>query len=129
MTITKENKIISKLPISISMAKQFKTCDGLIWNQVKLKLIEPVYLNPVPEDIVQTFLYLFNNNEGKGIYVHILKNKIKDWIVFCNESKSLITLDEQEIITKLKIFIEGLLKKPKQNFNLMFYINLGNYPT
>lgn len=137
MTNTKENKIynnpnkiISRLPININTSKQLKTCFGLIGNQVKLKLIEPVYLHPESEDIVQTFLYLFNNNEGKGVFVQIIKNKIKDWIVFCNESKSLITKDELDIANKFKIIIEGLIKKPKPNLNLnlMFFINLGNYP-
>ena len=39
------NKIIAKLPISIQFTEQNKACNGVIGNQVKLKLIEPVYFN------------------------------------------------------------------------------------
>jgi len=85
------NKIIAKLPIKVNYTEQIKLCNGLIGNQIKLKLIEPVYINPIPEDIVQTFLFMFNNNEGNGVFVNIHKNKIKDWIIFSNPDKSSIS--------------------------------------
>jgi len=121
------NKIIAKLPININLTSQMKNCKGLVGNQVKLKLIEPVYLNSIPEDIVQTFLFMYNKNEGKGIFVNINKNKIKDWIVFNNPTKSAISKDELDLANKLKKLFEGLLKKIT-NINSMCFINLGNYP-
>ncbi len=120
------NKIISKLPIEINGNKSSKSCDGIIGNQIKTKLIEPIYLNSKPEDIVQTFLYLFNNNEGKGIYINIIKNKIKDWIVFNNKNQ--ITKNDEIIIKELYKTITKILETNKKNFNLMFFINLGSYP-
>ena len=52
--LTNQNKIISKLPIQFSLFKKTNTknCTGIIGNQVKLKLIEPIYLNVLPEDIL-----------------------------------------------------------------------------
>lgn len=120
------NKIISKLPIQINKAPQDKKCFGIIGNQVKLKLIEPAYLNLIPEDVVQTFLYLFNNNEGRGIYVNIIKSKIKHWIVFNNELNGTITKDHFDLIKRLYNLIENVLKKSL--ITGMFFINLGNYP-
>ena len=74
---TNQNKIISKLPNNFekNISRYSKNCKGIIGNQVKLKLIEPIYLDVKPEDIVSTFLYLFNNNEGKGIFMNIYKDK------------------------------------------------------
>lgn len=90
---TNPNKIISKLPIKWNNMDLLnkKTCESIIGNIIKIKLIEPVYLNLELEDIIQTFLYLFNNNECKGIFINISKNKLKDFMIFCNESKSKIS--------------------------------------
>ncbi len=120
------NKVIAKLPYEIIGNKISKKCVGLIGNQIKVKLLEPIYLDPVPEDIIQTFLYLFNNNEGKGIFVNIIKNKIKDWIVFAN--KNSISKNDQIIIKNLFELFGHILKKSESQYSLMFFINLGNYP-
>lgn len=120
------NKIISKLPLKIIGNKSSKSCNGIIGNQIKTKLVEPIYLDVVPEDIIQTFLYLFNNNEGKGIYVNILKSKIKDWIVFNNKID--ITKTDKIIINQLYKTFSTILKSDNKQISLMFFINLGSYP-
>jgi hypothetical protein len=120
------NKIISKLPFKIVGNKTSKSCNGTIGNQIKTKLIEPIYLNPIPEDIIQTFLYLFNNNEGKGIFVNIINNKIKDWVIFNNTI--IITKIDEIIIKELYKTFTSILKTNNKNISLMFFINLGSYP-
>ncbi len=121
-----QNKIISKLPNSFIHKQTIKTSNGLVGNQTKFKLIEPIYIDLTPEDIVQTFLYLFNSGQGKGIFVNIINSKIKNWIIFCNELKTSITKYEIEICKLLFKQLENTIIK--QKFNLMFFINLSNYP-
>jgi hypothetical protein len=125
-----QNKIIAKLPTEWNRvdSSNKKTCESLVGNIIKLKLIEPIYLNLELEDIVQTFLYLFNNNEGKGIFINISKNKIKDFIIFSNETKSKIISKDLNLITKIKKILELVLSNSDIKFNLMFFINLSNYP-
>jgi hypothetical protein len=120
------NKIISKLPFEIVGNKISKSCNGIIGNQIKIKLIEPIYLNLIPEDIIQTFLYLFNNNEGKGIFVNIINNKIKDWIIFNNKIN--ITKTDEIIIKELYKTFTSILKTNNKHISLIFFINLGSYP-
>ncbi len=123
-----QNKIISKLPNSFSQIKTpfSKNSNGIIGNQVKLKLIEPIYLDVVPEDIVHTFLYLFNNHEGKGIFVHITKDKIKNFICFINESKSKLSSYDLTITKKIYKMLNKIIKS--NNLSLMFFVNLASYP-
>lgn len=125
-----QNKIIAKLPIKWNGVdpSNKKTCESLIGNVIKLKMIEPVYLNLKLEDIVQTFLYLFNNNEGKGIYINISKNSMKDFLIFCNETKSKISSKELILTSQVKKILESILSKSQIKFNLMFFINLSNNP-
>ena len=126
--LNNQNKIISKLPNDFDKQKTpySKNCKGIIGNQVKLKLIEPIYLDVLPEDIVHTFLYLFNNNEGKGIFINIVKDKIKIFLPFINENKSKLTKHDIVLTTELLKILEKIIKA--NNFNLMFFVNLGNYP-
>jgi hypothetical protein len=123
--LTNPNKIIGKLPLKINLESYEKKCIGNIGNQIKLKIMEPQYLNLLPEDIIQTFLLLFNNG-GKGIFINIIKNKLKNWIVFNNELISIITKNDKQIINKLKKIIEYSLKK--SNINCMFFVNLCDKP-
>ena len=124
------NKIISKLPFILPKSKQFnfKYCNSLIGNQIKLKLIEPIYLHVTPEDIIQTFLYLYNNNEGKGIFVDISKNKIKSFLIFNNDAKGMIYKSELKIIKNIYNMLESILKKVKIQYNVFFFINLSKCP-
>lgn len=126
--LTNQNKIISKLPNNFENSKTHfsKNCKGIIGNQVKLKLIEPIYLDVKSEDIVHTFLYLFNNNEGKGIFVYINKDKLKNFIPFCNEKLGTISTHDRQLISKIYLMFIKILKG--NNFNVYFFINLGNYP-
>jgi hypothetical protein len=124
------NKIISKLPFILPKSKPFnlKYCNSLIGNQIKLKLIEPIYLNVTPEDIIQTFLYLYNNNEGKGIFVDITKNKIKSFLIFNNDAKGIISKSELKIIKNIYNMLKSILKKVKIQYNVFFFINLSKFP-
>lgn len=126
--LTNQNKVISKLPNNFEKIKSgySKNCKGIIGNQVKLKLIEPIYLDVKPDDIVHTFLYLFNNNEGKGIFVNIHKDKLKTFIPFNNEIKGSINTHDLILINKLYKIFNKIIKG--NTFNLLFFINLGNYP-
>lgn len=126
--LTNQNKIISKLPVEFSLFKKTftKNCTGIIGNQVKLKLIEPIYLDVVPEDIVQTFLYLFNNNAGKGIFINVDNGKIKTFIPFNNELKGIYDKSDLVLINQLYKMYSSVIKN--SNYNLMFFINLSNYP-
>lgn len=126
--LTNQNKIISKLPVNFEKIKVgfSKNCKGIIGSQIKLKLIEPIYLDVSTEDIVQTFLYLFNNNEGKGIFVYVYKDKIKSFIPFYNENKGQFNNQNLNLTNKLYKIVEKIIKN--NSFNLMFFINLGNYP-
>jgi hypothetical protein len=126
--LTNQNKIISKLPNNFEKKIQSysKNCKGIIGNQVKLKLIEPIYLDVNPEDIVSTFLYLFNNNEGKGIFVNIYRDKIKNFIPFTNEAKGLLNTFDLNLINRLYKIFNKIIRG--NTFNLLFFINIGNYP-
>lgn len=126
--LTNQNKIISKLPNNFSNLRTTfsKNCKGIIGNQIKLKLIEPIYLDVKPEDIVHTFLHLFNHNEGKGIFINIHKDKIKNFMPFYNKTLGMLNKHDTEIIDKLyKIFNKVL---HGGNFSMVFFINIGNYP-
>ncbi len=126
--LTNQNKIISKLPNDFEHinSKYSKKCKGTIGNQVKMKLIEPIYLDVKPEDIVHTFLYLFNHNEGKGIFIWISKDKIKNYIPFNNELLGKINNHDIQVINKLYKILNQVLKG--NSYSMLFFINLGNYP-
>ena len=128
--LVNQNKIIGKLPNNIFFnnfkSDYIKQCSGMISLQSKLKLTEPIYLHLNTEHIIQTFLYLFNNNEGKGIFINIIKSKIKHFILFNNEKKT--NFNKYDIIIS-KTLEKILTKIIKTNtFNLMFFVNLSKYP-
>ena len=79
-----------------------------------------------PDDIVHTFLYLFNNNEGKGIFINIYRDKIKRFIPFYNEVKGTTNSHDLYLVNKLYKLFNKIITG--NNFNLLFFINLGNYP-
>jgi len=66
---TNMNKIISKLPNKINYIFYKKINNNCnVGNIIKLKLMESIYFDVRPEDIIQTLIHLFNNS-GKGIFL------------------------------------------------------------
>jgi hypothetical protein len=125
--LTNMNKIISKLPIILPKNNNVnKTCEFPIGNIIKLKLSEPMYNNNTPEDIVQTFIYLFNNNMGKGMFFNIHKNKIHQVILFNNTNRSILSKNDINMAKMIIRMITNILKK--HHFNVIFFINLCPYP-
>jgi len=121
------NKIISKLPVKIPITNiKRKSCLGKIGNQVKLKLIDSIYLEPKSEDIIQTFLHIYNTG-GKGIFIEILKNKIKKIISFENPLINKLSESDNELIKIYENMLKSILKS-NIIINVVFFINLSSYP-
>jgi hypothetical protein len=121
------NKIISKLPIVLpKINKESKTCEHLIGNIIKLKLMSSVYNKVSTENIIQTCIYLFNNNMGKGMFFEITKNKIKQVLLFNNNILGTLTKNDIKMAKSIIMMIKSILKK--HQFNVIFFVNLSPYP-
>ena len=121
------NKIIAKLPTTLpKINKESKTCEYPIGNIIKLKLMSSIYNKLGTEDIVQTFIYLFNNNMGKGMFFEINKNKIKQVILFNNNNIGTLSKNDIKMAKNIIMMIKSILKK--HQFNVIFFVNLCPYP-
>jgi hypothetical protein len=120
------NKIISKLPNIINYSNKVTKCNSNIGNIIKLKLIESIYLELKPEDIIQTFIYIYNHS-GKGIYFNIKKNKIKQSIIFNNINLEKITKSELAFAKQIVKLFTYILKNNSIS-DVMFFVNLNPCP-
>ena len=124
-TYINPNKFISKLPIKIDLSqhinKNIFNCINATY--YKTRLIDTTYSNFSPDILTQTFLYLFNV-VGQGIYIHIKKSKIKDFLIFQNTN--LVEKLDLTLIKNIKKFIENNITSFENE--VIFYINCSTKP-